>query len=103
MAIAASVPQFKKGQARHTVKKWGHFFGAGKAEGDGTWHDLLGGKGAGLAERTKIGFPGAAGLTISKGACDYFYQRGTKHPSQLAKQVTATVANLERHTNKTLR
>jgi len=39
------------------VTKWVYFFGAGKAEGDGSWRDLLGGKGAGLAEMTKIGCP----------------------------------------------
>ncbi len=47
------------------MKKWVYFFGAGKAEGDGTWRDLLGGKGAGLAEMTKIGLPVPAGFTIS--------------------------------------
>src|SRR5258708_16530995 len=78
MAIAASVPQFKKGQARHTVKKWVYFFGAGKAEGDGTWRDLLGGKGAGLAEMTKIGLPVPAGFTISTEACDYLDRKSTR-------------------------
>jgi len=68
---SASVPQ-SKNQVRRTVKKWVYFFGAGKAEGDGEWRDLLGGKGAGLAEMTKIGLPVPAGFTISTEACDYF-------------------------------
>ncbi len=55
-------------------EKGGAFFGAGKAKGDGTWRDLLGGKGAGLAEMTKIGLPVPAGFTISTEACDHYYK-----------------------------
>jgi pyruvate,orthophosphate dikinase len=84
------------------VKKWVYFFGAGKAEGDGTWRDLLGGKGAGLAEMTKIGLPVPAGFTISTEACDYFYKNGKKYPSELKKQVADNVAKLERTTKKKL-
>ena len=67
------------------MKKWVYFFGAGKAEGDGEWRDLLGGKGAGLAEMTKIGLPVPAGFTISTEACDYFYKNGKKYPAELAE------------------
>jgi pyruvate,orthophosphate dikinase len=52
----------------------GLFLRAGRAEGDGTWRDVLGGKGAGLAEMTKIGLPVPAGFTISTDACDYYYK-----------------------------
>jgi pyruvate,orthophosphate dikinase len=84
------------------VKKWVYFFGAGKAEGDGTWRDLLGGKGAGLAEMTKIGLPVPAGFTISTEACDYFYKNGKKYPPELKKQVADNIAKLERATKKKL-
>jgi pyruvate, orthophosphate dikinase len=84
------------------VKKWVYFFGAGKAEGDGEWRDLLGGKGAGLAEMTKIGLPVPAGFTISTEACDYFYKHDKKYPSELAKQVKENVAKLEKVTKKKL-
>ena len=84
------------------MKKWVYFFGAGKAEGDGTWRDLLGGKGAGLAEMTKIGLPVPAGFTISTEACDYFDNNGKKHPQELKKQVADNVAKLERTTKKKL-
>ena len=84
------------------MKKWVYFFGAGKAEGDGTWRDLLGGKGAGLAEMTRIGLPVPAGFTISTEACDYFYKHGKKYPSELRKQVVDNVAKLERVTKKKL-
>ncbi len=84
------------------MKKWVYFFGAGKAEGDGTWRDLLGGKGAGLAEMTKIGLPVPAGFTISTEACDYFYKNAKKYPPELKKQVVDNVAKLERTTRKKL-
>ena len=84
------------------MKKWVYFFGAGKAEGDGEWRDLLGGKGAGLAEMTKIGLPVPAGFTISTETCDYYYKNGKKYPSELAKQVKENVAKLEKVTKKKL-
>jgi len=85
-----------------TVKKWVYFFGAGRAEGDGSWRDLLGGKGAGLAEMTKIGLPVPAGFTISTEACDYYYKHDRKFPPELEKQVADNVAKLERVTKKKL-
>jgi pyruvate,orthophosphate dikinase len=84
------------------VKKWVYFFGAGKAEGDGEWRDILGGKGAGLAEMTKIGLPVPAGFTISTEACDYFYKHNKKYPPELAKEVKEHVARLEKVTKKKL-
>ena len=84
------------------MTKWVYFFGAGKAEGDGTWRDLLGGKGAGLAEMTKIGLPVPAGFTISTEACDYFYKNSKKYPTELKKQVAEHVARLEKVTRKKL-
>ncbi|MGB9464644.1 MAG: pyruvate, phosphate dikinase [Candidatus Acidiferrum sp.] len=84
------------------MKKWVYFFGAGKAEGDGTWRDVLGGKGAGLAEMTKIGLPVPAGFTISTEACDYFYKNGKKYPAELKKEVAIHVARLEKVTRKKL-
>jgi len=84
------------------VKKWVYFFGAGKAEGDGTWREVLGGKGAGLAEMTRIGLPVPAGFTISTEACAYYYDHDKKFPSELKKQVADNVAKLERVTKKKL-
>src|SRR6266403_687819 len=89
-------------QVRHKVKKWVYFFGAGKSEGDGEWRDLLGGKGAGLAEMTRIGLPVPAGFTISTETCDYFYKNGKKYPSELKKQVVDNVKKLEKVTGKKL-
>jgi len=84
------------------MKKWVYFFGAGRAEGKGEWKDLLGGKGAGLAEMTRIGLPVPAGFTISTEACDYFFKNGKKYPPGLSKEVAAHVARLEKVTRKKL-
>ena len=84
------------------MKKWIYFFGAGKSEGDGEWRDLLGGKGAGLAEMTRIGLPVPAGFTISTETCDYFYKNNKKFPSELKKQVVDNVKKLEKVTGKKL-
>ena len=84
------------------MTKWVYFFGAGKAEGDGEWRDLLGGKGAGLAEMTKIGLPVPAGFTITTETCDFFYKNGKKYPKDLAKQLKDNVAKLEKVTQKKL-
>jgi pyruvate, orthophosphate dikinase len=84
------------------VTKWVYFFGAGKAEGNGEWRELLGGKGAGLAEMTRIGLPVPAGFTISTETCDYFYKNGKKYPAELKKQVEENVAKLEKTTKKKL-
>jgi pyruvate,orthophosphate dikinase len=97
-----SKPQFNQKEVRMTVKKWVYFFGAGKAEGDGSWRDLLGGKGAGLAEMTRIGLPVPAGFTISTEACDYYYKHDKQFPGELRRQVADNVTKLERAAKKKL-
>src|SRR5208282_1906006 len=82
--------------------KFVYFFGAGKADGSGDMKDLLGGKGAGLAEMTRIGLPVPAGFTITTEACDYFFKHGRKYPKELRAQVAKSVAQLERLTKKRL-
>jgi pyruvate,orthophosphate dikinase len=82
--------------------KYVYFFGAGKADGTGDMRDLLGGKGAGLAEMTRIGLPVPAGFTITTETCDYFLTHGRKYPSELRAQVTKSIAQLEKLTGKKL-
>ncbi|MCL5287496.1 MAG: pyruvate, phosphate dikinase [Acidobacteria bacterium] len=82
--------------------KYVYFFGAGKAEGHGEMKHLLGGKGAGLAEMTNIGLPVPAGFTLTTEVCDYFYKHGKKYPKELAGQVKASLARLEKATGKKL-
>jgi pyruvate, orthophosphate dikinase len=82
--------------------KYVYFFGAGKADGTGEMRDLLGGKGAGLAEMTRIGLPVPAGFTITTETCDYFLNHGRKYPSELRGQVAKSIARLEKLTGKKL-
>ena len=71
--------------------KYVYFFGAGKAEGNGDMRDLLGGKGAGLAEMTRIGLPVPAGFTITTEACDYYLKHDHKYPKELRAEVAKHV------------
>jgi len=64
--------------------------------------DLLGGKGAGLAEMTRIGLPVPAGFTITTEACDYYFKHDRKFPRELAREVEANLRRLERATGKKL-
>ncbi|MGH9792361.1 MAG: pyruvate, phosphate dikinase [Candidatus Acidiferrales bacterium] len=77
-----------------------YFFGSGKADGNGEMKEILGGKGAGLAEMTRIGLPVPAGFTISTEACDYFFKRGKRYPTEMKKQVRDNIRKLERVTGK---
>src|SRR5277367_3581703 len=86
----------QKSHARRTVKKWVYFFGAGKAEGDGQQRALLGGKGAGLAEMSRIGLPVPPGLTITTEVCTYFYGKKKTYPGELDSQVKAAVGRVEK-------
>src|SRR6266851_6089241 len=84
------------------MAKFVYFFGAGRAEGAGGMKDLLGGKGAGLAEMTRIGLPVPAGFTMTTEACDYYLKHNRKYPRDLAAQVQANLRRLERVTGKKL-
>ena len=81
-------------------KKYVYFFGAGKAEGTGKMKDILGGKGAGLAEMTNIGLPVPAGFTISAEVCDYYYKNNRTYPEGLMEEVEANLKRLEEVTGK---
>jgi pyruvate, orthophosphate dikinase len=76
--------------------KWVYFFGAGKAEGDGSWRDLLGGKGAGLAEMSRIGLPVPPGFTITTEVCTYYYGNKKTYPKVLDAEVRAAVKRVEK-------
>ncbi|HEX6747981.1 MAG TPA: pyruvate, phosphate dikinase [Longimicrobium sp.] len=76
-----------------------YFFGAGHTEGDGGMKDLLGGKGAGLAEMARIGVPVPPGFTITTEVCRLYLQ-GHSYPDGLREQVAAAVARLEEAAGK---
>jgi len=76
--------------------KYVYTWGAGKADGDGTMKALLGGKGANLAEMTRIGLPVPAGFTITTEVCTYYYANKRSYPKELEAQMQAGVANMEK-------
>jgi pyruvate,orthophosphate dikinase len=84
------------------AKKYVYFFGAGKAEGKGSDREILGGKGAGLAEMTNIGLPVPAGFTISIAACAHFHENDQTWPPGLEREVRQQLAKLERACGKKL-
>src|SRR5436190_10292158 len=71
--------------------KWVYAFGGGKAEGRAGMRNLLGGKGAGLAEMAQLGLPVPPGFTITTEVCTYFYQHGKSYPADLEQQVEAAL------------
>ncbi len=87
----------KKPSAKSPAKgKYVYNWGAGKADGDGKMKPLLGGKGANLAEMTRIGLPVPPGFTITTEVCTYFYDHKKTYPPQLQGQVEAGVRNMEK-------
>ncbi len=76
--------------------KYVYTWGAGKADGDGSMKPLLGGKGANLAEMTRIGLPVPPGFTITTEVCTYFYDHKKTYPPELQAQVEAGVRNMEK-------
>jgi pyruvate,orthophosphate dikinase len=79
-------------EAHKYVYTWGN----GKADGNGTMKPLLGGKGANLAEMTRIGLPVPAGFTVTTEVCTYFYANKKSYPKELQSQMEAGVANMEK-------
>lgn len=75
--------------------KWVYFFGDGEADGSAELRDLLGGKGANLAEMSAIGVPVPPGFTITTGVCTYFYDHGRVYPSALTEQVNSGLERIE--------
>jgi pyruvate,orthophosphate dikinase len=78
------------------AKKLVYFFGAGKADGKAQMKNLLGGKGANLAEMTNLGIPVPSGFTISTDVCTFYYKNGLKYPKELKGDVLKALAKVEK-------
>ncbi|MGI5089922.1 pyruvate, phosphate dikinase [Treponema vincentii] len=83
-------------------EKYVYFFGNGKAEGNGEMKQLLGGKGAGLAEMTRAKLPVPAGFTITTEVCQLYYSNNKKYPTGLEKSVKENLQKLEKSAGKKL-
>src|SRR5512139_3501235 len=82
----------KKSKSVKYVYQWGNK----KADGDGSMKPLLGGKGANLAEMTRIGLPVPPGFTITTEVCTYYYEHKNTYPKELWPTVKAGVAHIEK-------
>jgi pyruvate,orthophosphate dikinase len=85
-------PAAKAGKSPKYVYTWG----AGKADGNGSMKPLLGGKGANLAEMTRIGLPVPPGFTVTTEVCTYYYANKRTYPASLQGQMEAGIANMEK-------
>src|SRR3954449_273487 len=77
------------------MKKFVYSWGNGTAEGNGTMKDVLGGKGAGLAEMCRAGVPVPPGFTISTEVCTIFFENGRKVPAEINDECVAALRKLE--------
>ena len=84
------------------MTKWVYAFGDGKAEGKADMRNLLGGKGANLAEMSNLGLPVPPGLTVTTEVCTYYYANGETYPADLKQQVDAAVAQIGKTAGGTL-
>ena len=87
-------------RAHKAAKRYIYAWGEGSAEGDGNMKDLLGGKGAGLAEMTKAGLPTPPGFTITTAACNDYFAAGERLPDGLWDDVLEAVKEVERRAGK---
>src|SRR5205823_8066003 len=96
--ISRKVPQAKAKAVSRKSKsaRYVYNFGAGKADGNGGMKPLLGGKGANLAEMTRIALPVPPGFTITTEVCTYFYAHKRTYPASLQAEVERGIANMER-------
>ncbi|MGH7198335.1 MAG: pyruvate, phosphate dikinase [Candidatus Omnitrophota bacterium] len=99
MALVAQRQSKKEGTA-HSMTQYVYFFGSGKAEGKREQKQLLGGKGANLAEMTNLGIPVPPGFTISTIACREFYTLGEKWPQGLDAEIKENLKKLEEAAGK---
>src|SRR4029450_13970735 len=90
-----------KAAGRLSRGKWVYAFGAGRAEGAASMRDLLGGKGAGLAEMANLGLPVPPGFTITTEVCTHYYANGNSYPKELQAQVERALPQVGRLTGKT--
>jgi pyruvate, orthophosphate dikinase len=84
------------------MKKYVYAFGGGTADGDGKMKEVLGGKGAGLAEMSRAGVPVPPGFTISTEVCNFYFQNKNTTPDEVNVEILKALTNLEATTGKHL-
>ena len=87
--------------ASNALQQWVYSFGVNKCDGDASMRNLLGGKGANLAEMATIGLPVPPGFTITTAVCNYYYDHDRSYPEALAGEVKAALQVIEAETGAT--
>lgn len=82
------------------MAKWVYTFGDGKAEGDASMREVLGGKGANLAEMCSLGLPVPPGFTVTTDACNWYFDNSRKFPDELAAQIDAALLEMTKITGR---
>lgn len=99
MEVGVAAKRNKSGEEKtkeQQVKKYVYLFGAGKAEGGADMKNILGGKGANLAEMTNLSIPVPAGFTISTEVCTYYYENNKTYPKILKEEIAKALRHVER-------
>ena len=99
-AVRKALRRKPKAAAGLSKGKWVYGFGDGRAEGKASMRNLLGGKGAGLAEMANLGLPVPPGFTITTDVCTYYYGHEKQYPKDLNTQVTKALAQVGRIAGK---
>ncbi len=94
--MTSTLLQEKRATGEASMHTYVYYFGDGHADGNAKMKDILGGKGAGLAEMTNIGVPVPPGFTISTEVCTYFYANNKSYPPELKSTVEANLARVEK-------
>src|SRR5258708_21960345 len=84
-----------KNHKKEPMKKYVYAFGGGTADGDGKMKDVLGGKGAGLAEMSRAGVPVPPGFTISTEVCNIYFRNKNSLPKEIEQEIAQALAKLE--------
>src|SRR5271168_195223 len=85
----------RKKRAPAKAQKYVYSWGAGRADGNGSMKALLGGKGANLAEMSRIGLPVPAGFTVTTEVCTHYYANRRTYPAALQAQIAEGIAKIE--------
>src|SRR5829696_1341009 len=93
-------PTMPDERAHRASKRYISSWGGGRAEGDASMRDLLGGKGAGLAEMTNAGLPVPSGFTVTTEACNDYFAAGEQLPEGLGEDVLEAIKGVETQTGK---
>src|SRR3989442_6617581 len=99
-ASRRSTSRERTASKKSKTPRYVYYFGDGDADGTGKMKPLLGGKGANLAEMTRIGLPVPPGFTLTTEVCSYFYAHNRSYPPQLKAEVEAALAKVEKSVGK---